>query len=317
MRTGKLARNLILAVAIAIPGMASAQSGTSMADVGPVVDAEWLLEHQGDVMIVNVSRRPSNYDDTGFIAGAPFVGMGEFLTERPGLKGTIRYLVPTASEFETVMQGLGVDADDMVIIAPAGTAVYGDATVASRLYWQLKYFGHDAVAILDGGVAAWEAAGGEVSRSPAASVGGGSYTAGEPRSDLLATTDEVAGVIAGDESAQLVDNRPLPQFTGVMSKDYVDGSGHLPEARPLPFNLFVAPREGIVYWRNPQQVRDILSAMLPGVEGPIIDYCNSGHVSSLAWFAMSEIGEMPDVALYDGSLHEWTLDGERSLVIGQ
>ena len=317
MRSGTLARNLILALAIAVPGMAGAQSGTSMADIGPVVDAEWVLDHRDEATVINVSRRPSNYDETGFIAGAPFVGMGEFLTERPGLKGTIRYLAPTAEQFEAVMQGLGVDAGDLVVIAPAGTTVYGDATVASRLYWQLKYFGHDNVAILDGGVAAWDAAGGEVSESPAASPGGGSYTAGAPRGELLATTDEVAAVIAGDEAAQLVDNRPLPQFTGVMSKDYVDGSGHLPAARPVPFNLFVAPREGVVYWRTPEQVRDIVSAMLPGVEGRIIDYCNSGHVSSLAWFGMSEIGGMPDVALYDGSLHEWTLDGDRSLVIGQ
>ncbi len=317
MQTARYIRHALAGLILATPALAMAQSGGGVDAAGPVVEADWVLEHRDEVTLVNASRRPSNYDDTGFIAGAPFVGMGEFLTERPGMKDNIRYLMPSAAEFEAVMQGLGVDAGDHVVIAPAGDAVYGDATVASRLYWQLRYYGHDAVSVLNGGVAAWAAAGGETASSPAASDGGGSYTAGSPRDGLLATTDEVEAVIAGDASAALVDNRPLQQFTGLAGRDYVDGLGHLPEARPLPFNLFVAPRDGIVYWRTPEQVQNIVGAMLPRMDGPVIDYCNSGHVSSLAWFAMSEIGGMPDVALYDGSLHEWTLDGDRSLVIGQ
>ncbi|TQF00462.1 MAG: sulfurtransferase [Spiribacter salinus] len=310
MRISALTRNALAGLALALPALVIAQPG-------PVVDAQWVLENRDDVVVINASRRPSNYEDTGFIADAPFVGMGEFLTERPGMQDSIRYLVPSASDFEGVMQGLGVDADDQVVIVPAGDAIYGDATVASRLYWQMRYYGHEDVAILDGGVAAWSVAGGETSRSPASSPGGGSFSAEESRDDLLATTDEVEAVIAGETSATLVDNRPLPQFTGVVSKDYVDGRGHLPEAEPLPFNLFVAPRDGIVYWRSPEAVQNIVSAMLPLTDGPIIDYCNSGHVSSLAWFGMSEIGGMSDVALYDGSLHEWTLDGDRSLIIGR
>ena len=317
MPISALTRNTLAGLALALPALAVAQLSDGMSAPGPVVDAEWLLDNRDDVVVVNASRRPGNYADTGFVADAPFVGMGEFLTERPGRQESIRYLMPSASDFEGVMQGLGVDADDRVVIAPAGDAVYGDATVASRLYWQMRYYGHDDVTILDGGVAAWSEAGGETTRSPAASTGGGNFAAEESRDDLLATTDEVEAVIAGEATATLVDNRPLPQFTGVVSKDYVDGRGHLPEAEPLPFNLFVAPRDGIVYWRSPEAVQNIVSAMLPLTDGPIIDYCNSGHVSSLAWFGMSEIGGMSDVALYDGSLHEWTLDGDRSLIIGR
>ncbi|WP_246085259.1 sulfurtransferase [Spiribacter aquaticus] len=305
-----------LGIAVALPGAAMAQDAGSVDLPEPVVGADWALAHQDEVTLINVSRRPSNYDATGFVDGAPFVGMSEFLSERPGMKDTIRYLAPSAEAFETVMQGLGVDIDDTIVIAPAGDTVYGDATVASRFYWQLKYFGHDNVAILDGGAAAWDAAGGEVAESPG-SAANGNYTAGAPREDLLATTQDVTAVIDGDSPAQLVDNRPLVQFTGQMSKDYVDGSGHLPGARPLPFTQFVAPRDGIVYWRSPEAAREIVASMLPGTDGPIINYCNSGHVSSLAWFGVSEIADRPDVALYDGSLHEWTLDGNRSLVIGE
>lgn len=315
MSIKSVTRHTAVGLMMALPVAAAAQSDTAMEQPGPVIDAEWVLENRDDVVVINASRRPANYEDTGFVADAPFVGMGEFLTERPGMKDSIRYLVPSASDFESVMQGLGVDGDDHVVIAPAGDAVYGDATVASRLYWQMRYYGHDSVSILDGGAAAWSEAGGAVADEPAVSPGGGDFASGSARDDLLATTAEVEAVISGDESATLVDNRPLPQFTGLMSKDYVDGRGHLPEAEPLPFNLFVAPRDGIVYWRSAEAVQDIVASMLPAADGPIIDYCNSGHVSSLAWFAMSEIGGRADVALYDGSLHEWTLDGDRSLVV--
>ncbi len=287
------------------------------ADMAPVVDAEWVQEHRDEVTLIHTSRRVENFGETGFIPDAPFVAMGDFLTERPGPDGTIRYLVPAAEDFQSLIQAMGVDSDDPVVIVPAGTAVYGDATVATRLYWQMRYYDHEAVALLDGGVAAWAATGGETVDAPVDAPENGRFEAGMPQPELLATSEEVAAVVADEQQARLVDNRPLAQFTGLMSKDYVQGAGHLPGARPLPFNLFVAPRDGIVYWRDADEVRGVVDAMLPDAEGPIINYCNSGHVSSLAWFAMSELDGRASVALYDGSLHEWTLDGQRPLVIGR
>jgi len=76
MQTGKLARNLMLALAIAVPGMAGAQSGTSMADIGPVVDAGWALDHQDDLTLINVSRRPSNYERPALSLGHRSWGWG-------------------------------------------------------------------------------------------------------------------------------------------------------------------------------------------------------------------------------------------------
>ena len=301
---------LLFLAALLLPGVASAQ-------VAPVVDVNWALEHQDEVTFIHVSRRVSNYENTGFIPGVSFVSMGEYLTERPGQSGAIRYLAPSSEQFESLMQSHGIHNEETLVLVPAGNAVYNDATAASRLYWQLKYFGHDAVAILNGGVAAWTAAGGEVTDTPALASGGGSYEVAEIRDALLATTTEVEAVVAGDQMAQLVDNRPLAHFSGLAGRDYVAGRGHLAGAKPLPFNLFVKSSDGVVYWRNADEVQRYVSAMLPGNQDRIIDYCNSGHVSSLAWFAMSEIGGLENVALYDGSLHEWTLDGGRPLVIGR
>lgn len=284
--------------------------------LGPVVDAAWLAEHRSDVTVVQTSRSADNFDGVGHIPGAAFVALSEFLATRESESGTVRYLVPDAAAFEQTLRGLGVGAGDTVVIAPAGTKLYGDTTVAARLYWQMRYHGHDAVAVLDGGVAAWKAAGHPVAEQPVAADVQGDFAAAESREDLLHTTAEIAAVLAAPDGTLLLDNRPLVQFAGLAGKDYVDGLGHLPGAKPLPFDLFVEQDDGIVRWRSPEDVRRLFAAL--GEPGrPAVAYCNSGHVSSLAWFALSEIGGIADVSLYDGSLHAWTRSGDRPLVVGR
>lgn len=307
-RVRVLSMTLLAALSL-LPALAAAASPA-------VVDAEWLQRHRDSVTVVETSRSVEAFAETGHIPGAGFVPMSGFLSERAGLHDRIRYLLPEAEDFQATVRGLGVDGDDRVVIAPAGDTVYGDATVAARLYWQLRYYGHDDVAVLDGGVAAWRAAGGEIADAPAQPETG-DFTAGEPRPELLATSAEVERIIAGEVSARLLDNRPLEQFAGVAGKDYVRGRGHLPGAEPLPFTLFVASRDGIVRWRDPAEVERLVGAFVGDVGQTLVTYCNSGHVSALAWFALSEIGGLEDVRLYDGSLHEWTLDGDRELVTGR
>jgi thiosulfate/3-mercaptopyruvate sulfurtransferase len=284
--------------------------------LGPVVDAAWLAEHRDDVTVVQASRSADNFDGVGYIPGAAFVAMSEFLATRESESGTVRYLVPDAAAFEQTLRGLGVGAGDTVVIAPAGTKLYGDTTVAARLYWQMRYHGHDAVAVLDGGVAAWKAAGQPVAEQPVAPEAQGDFSAAAPREDLLHTTAEIAAVLDAADGALLLDNRPLVQFAGLVGKDYVEGLGHLPGAKPLPFDLFVRQDDGLVRWRGADEVQRLFAAL--GEPGrPAVAYCNSGHVSSLAWFALSEIGGIADVSLYDGSLHEWTRSGDRPLVVGR
>ena len=60
----------------------------------------------------------------------------------------------------------------------------------------------------------------------------------------------------------------------------------------------------ILYWRSSDEVQQVLAAMGIGEDEPVAAYCNSGHVSAMAWFAINEVGGHSDAALYDGSLHE-------------
>jgi thiosulfate/3-mercaptopyruvate sulfurtransferase len=302
--------------AAAALGAAAIVAPVFAAAMQPVVDAEWLAEHRDAVFVLHASRSAERLDEVGHIPGAPFIAMPDFLAARETESGTVKYVVPDADAFAQSMRRLGVDADDRVIIAPAGTSLYNDTTVAARLFWQLRYYGHDEVAILDGGVAAWKAAGHPVTPSSPAATEPGNFRVRETRDELLRTTAEIEGLLENSGPLALLDNRPLVQYAGLAGRDYVNGLGHLRGAEPMPFDLFVIERDGAFFWRTPEQVQRLFAA-LGESDRPVITYCNSGHVSALAWFALSEIGEVPEVSLYDGSLHEWTMDSGRELVIGR
>ncbi|MCS4503704.1 rhodanese-like domain-containing protein [Arhodomonas aquaeolei] len=285
-----------------------------LAATAPLVSADWLGAHREEVTVIETAKDPALFDGVGHIAGAVFVPYGDIAVERETDDGPVDYLVPDAGAFTALMRDAGVDAGGTVVIAPAGTRVAGDMTVAARLYWALRYYGHDDVAVLDGGAAAWAAAGGGTADSPAGLPGDGDFAARLARPGIRVSTADVADVLENG-GATLVDNRPLTQYTGLAGKDYVDGLGHLPGARPVPFDLFSVSRDGIHYWRDGEAVRRILAAMDVGEDQPVIAYCNSGHVSSMAWFAISEIGGRDDTALYDGSLHAWTRSADRRAML--
>lgn len=307
VRLPRLLRNTVAAALMLMPA-------TVLAATAPLVSADWVAAHREEVTVIGTAKDPAFFDEVGHIDGAVFVPYGDIAVERETGDGPVNYLVPDADAFTTLMRDAGVDTGGTIVIAPSGTRVAGDMTVAARLYWALRYYGHGDVAVLNGGAAAWAAAGGKTTDVPAGMPGDGDFKARVSRTGIRATTADVADVLESGR-ATLVDNRPLTQYTGLAGKDYVNGLGHLPGARPVPFGLFAVARDGIHYWRDGEAVRRVLAAMEVGEDRPVIAYCNSGHVSSMAWFAISEIGGRDDTALYDGSLHAWTRSTDRRAML--
>ncbi|MDZ7810716.1 MAG: hypothetical protein U5L11_12235 [Arhodomonas sp.] len=174
--------------------------------------------------------------------------------------------MPDPEAFSEVMREAGVSGDDRVVITPSGTSVYGNMTVAARLYWAMRYYGHGDVALLDGGVAAWRKAGGDTVAEPATTEPG-DFIARVDRPEIHVSAEDVEAILE-DGSMTLTDNRPLEQFTGLFTKDYVQASGHLPGAVPVPFTLFAVSRDGIHYWRSPDEVQRVLTAMGIGRRRP-------------------------------------------------
>jgi thiosulfate/3-mercaptopyruvate sulfurtransferase len=213
------------------------------------------------------------------------------------------------------MQATGVNQDSPVVITFAGKTT-DDVTFATRLYWTLKYFGHDDVALLNGGKAQWVRAG-----LPLSTVAGttlpGNFVAVKEEADMYATTAEVADAIE-DANIQLIDVRPLPYYLGLQTKsDYVYAPGHVPTAKNAPLELLFASATAPLTFASQEQIVAALEAVGVNPQGANIGICNSGHTGSGIWFVMHELLGNTRSELYDGSMHEWTIDPSRPVTTMQ
>lgn len=291
---------------------------------GPVVDAAWLKAHLDEVVVVDVrsdtaswSAAPQFRKDNpsgerhvvyvgGHIHGARRIDFAKLRVDRVVDGHKIGKLLPDAAHVQALMRAAGVPRDKPLVIASVGEAPF-EIEEAARLYWTLKYYGAGEMALLDGGHAAWLQAGNPFSTS-SDKPRPGDWTAGVPQDAILAEVPQVQAAI--DDSAQIVDARPLAQYLGlVFKKPSVTAGGHLPGARNLPTDIRFRT-EGIAqrFW-SADAYRHVFAAQGIRVDAPTVTYCNSGHMAAGSWFIHSEVLGNPAVRLYDGSMHEWTTLG--------
>ena len=192
-----------LVVPAGAAALAVAQGAWALDAPGPVVDPQWLNDNLEEVTVLQITGSEKafamapKYETVkgkkvvsvvaGHVPGAQFVDWGSVRVERMENGKKVGKLIPEKADFEKFVQSLGVDADDTVVIVPLGLSG-SDFTKATRLYWQLKYYGHDDMAILDGGLANWLAAGFEVETGKPGKVDGGDWKA----TDCLLYTSDAA-----------------------------------------------------------------------------------------------------------------------------
>lgn len=301
---------LAMGLALALPSMAVSAGP----DARPLVDVAWLQAHQGsdNLVVLDIRNAIDGGDratfESGHIPGAvysSYTGDGWRITENdvPGK-------MPPVADLEALIGGLGIDNDDTVVVVPAGVGST-DFGSAARVYWTFKVLGHDRVAILDGGHRAWVEAGG------ATESGSTEVSATEFRADfqprLLATTDEVQAAIEADGS--LVDARPAAQYEGEDKHPQARVAGTIPGANSLEESLLV--REGTAHFVDRARVRELVEAADIRTDERVLTFCNTGHWAATAWFALSEVGGYEDVAMYDGSMVEWTSDEARPVQVAK
>jgi thiosulfate/3-mercaptopyruvate sulfurtransferase len=244
---------------------------------------------------------------TAHIPGACYADLNGDLSAPIGLH-TGRHPLPHPEAFANRMGALGI-GDDAQVVA------YDDAngSFAARLWWMLRWVGHDAVAVLDGGFQAWKARGGAVQS------GEGECRARRltPRKDASAAAGavvnaaEVARALR-NPAALLVDARAAERFAGhVEPIDSV--AGHIPGAVNHPFsanlgadNRFLPAAELKRRWQE----------RLAGKEpGNVIAMCGSG-VTACHNLLSLEVAGLPGAKLYAGSWSEWIRDPERPVARG-
>lgn len=210
------------------------------------------------------------------------------------------------------MQERGVNNDSAVVIVTPGTSA-GEVTWGTRVYWTLKYYGHDNMSLLDGGIAKWTN-----EKRPlvpnARNPGKGTFTASAERRELLSTSKDVAEAVARG-GIQLIDGRDEAQYLGLGRRPYVSTEGHIKGAINLqPYMLVVNPKNGAkaAPFHDAATLKAVAQTKGISLDKPSITYCDSGHLSTGHWFVMSEILGNKNTSVYDGSMHAWSKDAERN-----
>ena len=290
--------------------------------VKPLVDTDWVAKNLDHLAIIDVrSESHSFYKNPvyekntktgkwdlvklgGHIPGAQLV-LYEKVRGKKIIKGKeVNYILPGKTAFEELMQNAGINQNSHIVVVTNAEDIY-DITMASRMYWQIKYYGHDDVSILDGGTAQWLIDGRDVS-TILENTPKGNWQASDINMSLLASSDEVLAAI-DKESIQIVDVRSLGQYLGTYKSSKVSEKGHIPTAKLYPIDL-VTTRYTPIRFSSKSDLSQLTNALNIDTDNETITYCNSGHMASGAWFAFYELLGMKNSKLYDGSMHQWTIE---------
>ena len=206
-----------------------------------------------------------------------------------------RHPLPKRELFAQTLQALGFDNAMQAVVYDRNGANY-----CGRLGWMLKWAGHDAVAVLDGGLQAWEAAGGAVESGPAPRRARGQFAL-KPALRRLVHTDEVLQQL-GRPTQTLIDARGAARYRGE-TEPLDPVAGHIPGAlnRPFTDNLGADGR-----FKPREQLQAEFDALLAGRDAVgVVHHCGSG-VSAVPNVLAMELAGYPPAALYGGSWSEWS-----------
>ncbi|MEJ0046287.1 MAG: 3-mercaptopyruvate sulfurtransferase [Rhodospirillales bacterium] len=270
-----------------------------MSALPALVTADWLAEELGkpDLRVLDASYYlPAENIDAharfaaGHIPGAQFFDIEEVADTETDLP----HMLPTPGRFARLAAALGVDSADRVV-------VYDQKGIfsAPRAWWMFRLFGHDRVAVLDGGLPAWRDGGHALEAGPPAVVAPARFVA-----DFYATRVRGLGDMRRNLAtrAELVlDARSAGRFSGADPEPRAGlPSGHIPGAVSVPAHELV--QSG--HMRPAEALRARFAAA--GVDGsrPIVTSCGSGVSAAILTLGL-HLADLPEGALYDGSWTEW------------
>ncbi|GCD42483.1 sulfurtransferase [Streptomyces paromomycinus] len=236
--------------------------------------------------------------EAGHLPGAVYVDMDAELAGPAGPAG--RHPLPDLDAFTGTMRRAGVSADRPVVVYDGA-----QGWSAARTWWLLRYTGHPSVRVLDGGLAAWTAAGGALSTedpSPAA----GDFTAAPGALPLL-TADEAAALA---RRGVLLDARAGERYRGEVEPiDRV--AGHIPGALSAPTTENLAADGTFL---PPAELAARFTALGATADAEVGVYCGSGVSAAQEVLALAVAGVL--AALYVGSWSEWSGDPARPVATG-
>lgn len=277
-----------------------------------LVSVEWLKDHLHDENVVVVDIRGSVTSESlgggrqratyagdaaayaaGHIPGSVFIDWTRDIVDP---EADVKAQIASPESFSLAMEVRGIGSDTHVI-----SVDNTGGHIATRLWWALKYMGHERVSVLEGGYAAWIAAGGEMTTDVPAVRTGAVFTA-NVQPDLRVEWQDVLDVVQSG-GQQILDARDADTFNGVVQRG--SRGGHVPGAINLPAKSMVNDDGS---WKSADELRALAADAGLNLDQPIIAYCNGGVTATQAMFGLQRAGATM-LKNYDGSWNEW---GERN-----
>jgi thiosulfate/3-mercaptopyruvate sulfurtransferase len=260
-----------------------------------LVDTQWVEDHLDDdsIRIVEVDENPALHAEA-HIPGA--IGFDW----KKDLQDQVKRDFLGPREFGDLMGSRGISNDHTVVL-------YGDRNnwFAAYTYWYFKYYGHDAVRLMNGPREKWISEG-RPTTTDVPSYEPQTFTAREPDEAIRAKRDEVLAAL--QSATRLVDVRSPQEFSGELiamagyEQEGAQRAGHIPGAASVPWAQAV--REDGTF-KPADELRELYSGkgVLNGDE--VIAYCRIGERSAHTWFVLHELLGHDNVKNYDGSWTEW------------
>ncbi len=274
-----------------------------------LVETEWLAEHLNDPHVRIVDMRGyvrtverdgvqdalyiGAFDEyqQGHIPGAVYIDWSSDIVDPDD---TVEAQIAPAERFAAVLGQLGIGDQHVVVAYDAHPA----SQFATRLWWALKYYGHDQVVVLNGGLPKWR----RENRPLDTMVPDYPPAVFSPvvQPQLRATAEDVLAML-GKQDTALIDAREKGQYTGKIVRGH-GRAGHIPGALSLPREELIDPATGT--FRNNAALAHVFSAAGVAPDQHVVAYCNGGVAATTVLFSLAMLG-YPRLTNYDGSWNEW------------
>lgn len=213
---------------------------------------------------------------------------------------SLPHMIPSKDLFSKMMQNIGLNKDDEIII-------YDNSPFLSsaRAWFLFRYFGHDKIFIMQGGVKNWENNGGNITNGNVV-LEKGNYIASAERKELVVNLDQMILASQNKENV-ILDARSRKRFLGEALEPRPNlPSGHIPNSQSLPSSDLIN-KDG--YLKSKDEINQIFSNIKVNTSDKIIATCGSGVSACVISIALVCLGKK-DIPIYDGSWTEWASSGQ-------
>ena len=282
-----------------------------------LVETDWLEAHLDDPAVrvldstIAMTRQPDGGwqstsgregFDKGHIPGAQFVDLTVELKDR---SSPYSHMLPSPEAFAAKVSALGIGSDTQVVIYAAAVPWW-----ATRLWWMFRAFGHENVAVLNGGFGKWQKEGRAVTTDATSYPAAEFRPAYQPalvadKAQVFAAVQNGHGCVLNALSRQL--------FTGESDLGYTR-PGRIAGSELLPTLGFIDSDTGA--YRSDADREAGANALGRSKDAEIISYCGGGIAATMNAFVLMKLGYR-NVSVYDGSLDEWSADPDMPMEVGE